>query len=154
MSTFLEKNHRIFAIIGSIVIIGVIFTGLLFGPLNIILPDAFREKLGYSTETIASEINIQLIINFNGFHTDINQSIEIPSNETATAYSILLHANLTVEIEEHSYGIYIKSIEGISEGNNYFWWYLVDGEASSIAANRFDLRQNNASEVNWVYRSF
>ena len=154
MSAFIEKNHKIFAIVGSILIIAIIFSGLLFGPLNMILPDSFREKLGYSTDTADVDITIQLIVNFNGYHTDVNQSIIILANETATVYSVLLLANLTIDIDNYSYGIYVKGIEGIIQDTSHYWWYLVDGKAGSVAANKFDLRQNNASVVNWIYRSF
>ena len=152
MKQFIAKNHKLFAIFGSIIVISIIVSGLIFGPFNSILPESLREKLGYSTPITDQEFFVQLIVNFGGQEGNINQTILFVPNETTTAYSILLKANLTLEIKEYPNGIYISSIEGVSENATHYWQYLVDGDAGIIAANRYDLISNNAQEVSWLYK--
>jgi len=155
MSNFLSKNHKILTIISGIIIIGVIATGLIFGPFNSVLPDSLREKLGYSVESEDDEeITIQLYVYFNGAKDELNVTISFLANQTATAYSILIEANLTVEFENYPNGKYIKSIEGIAENSNHYWKYLVDNEAGTIAADRYNLRTEDTMWVSWLYKEY
>ena len=154
MSNFLTKNHKVLTIIGGIIIIGVITIGLLFGPFNNILPDSFREKLGYSIDSGDEKITVQLYIDFNGARDEINISISFQENQTATVYSILIKANLTVEFENYPNGKYIKSIEGIAEDSNHYWKYLVDDEAGTVAADRYNLRTEGTMRVSWLYNEY
>ncbi|MGC9777940.1 MAG: DUF4430 domain-containing protein [Candidatus Heimdallarchaeota archaeon] len=156
MGNFIEKNYQILSIAGFIVIVLVITGGLIFGPFNEILPETLREKLGYPAEhpNLETEINVQLIVDFNGFHENINETILFGINQTATAYSILTVANLTVKVREYNNGYYVEAIEGIEENSNYSWFYKVDGEAGAIASNRYDLRANNTTFVQWMYQSY
>lgn len=152
MKQFIAKNHKLLAIFGSMIVISIVVSGLIFGPFNSILPDSLREKLGYSNPITDREFTVQLIVNFGGKEGNINQTILFTTNETATAYTILLKANLTLDIEEYPNGIYVNGIEGIAENATHYWQYLVDGIAGSIAANRYDLVSNNAKEVSWLFK--
>ncbi|NHJ87172.1 MAG: hypothetical protein FK734_17040 [Asgard group archaeon] len=156
MGKFLEKNHKILAIVGFIVILGVISCGLIFGPFNEILPDSLREKLGYTLNNADNDtdITVRLIVDFNGYHENINETIFFDANQTATAYSILTTANLTVDIRNFINGIFVEGIEGIKKDANHYWWYLYDGENGEIASNRFDLRANNVQEIIWIYKEY
>lgn len=155
MNNFISKNHKTLAIIGGIIIVLIITSGLLFGPFNGILPDSLREKLGYSVNNdIDNEITVQLFIDFNGELQNINVTITIPANHTATAYSILLQANLTVEYENYPNGKYITSIGGVAEDITHFWQYLVDDVSGNVAADRYDLRAYDSTTVNWIFRTY
>ncbi len=156
MANFIEKNYRLLSIIGFILIIFVITGGLIFGPFNEILPDSLREKLGYSTTStnLDEEIQVRLIVDFNGFLENINQTILIKVNQTASAYTILLLANLTVEVRTFQTGLFIEAIAGIEQTTDNYWKYYVDGSAGSIASDKFDLRENNAQEISWIYKSY
>jgi hypothetical protein len=155
MKKFIEKNYRRLSIIGFVLIVIVISGGLIFGPFNEILPDSLREKLGYSTTStnLDEDIEVRLVVDFNGFRENINQTILIKANNTASAYSILLLANLTVDVKTFPTGLFIEAIAGIEESPDYYWKYYVNGVAGGIASDRFDLRENNAQEVSWMYKS-
>lgn len=156
MANFIEKNYRLLSIIGFILIVFVITGGLIFGPFNEILPDSLREKLGYSTTTINldEDMEVRLIVDFNGVRENINQTILIEANQTANAYTILLLANLSVKVRTFPNGIFIEAIAGIEQTADNYWKYYVDGSAGSIASNKFDLRENNAQEISWIYKSY
>ena len=156
MTKFIEKNYRVLAIIGFILIVFVITGGLIFGPFNEILPDSLRDRLGYPTtsSSLDEEIQVRLIVDFNGLRENINQTILIEANQTASAYSILLLANLSVIARTFPNGLFIEAIEGFEQTTEYYWKYYVDGEAGGIASDRFDLRENNIQEVSWIYKSF
>jgi len=155
VNNFISKNHKILAIIGGIVIVLVITSGLLFGPFNEVLPDSLREKLGYSVNSdIDNEITVQLFIDFDGEQQNINVTITIPANHSATAYSILLQANLTVEYESYPNGKYITSIGGVAEDMTHYWRYLVDNESGNVAADRYDLRSFESKIVSWIFRTY
>lgn len=153
MKQFIEKHHRMFAIIGSVIIIGIIASGLIFGPFNEILPESIRVKLGYDSPTVTDqELIVRLFIDFGTIKDNINQTIIFKANETATAYSILLQANLTVEIDQYPNGIFVLGIEGVTQNSEHYWQYLVDDVAGNIASDRFDLNLNNAQKVSWLYK--
>ncbi|MCG3254325.1 MAG: hypothetical protein KAX09_10765 [Candidatus Heimdallarchaeota archaeon] len=156
MANFIEKNYRLLSIIGFILIVFIITGGLIFGPFNEILPDSLREKLGYSTTSSNwdEDMEVRLIIDFSGFRENINQTILIEANHTASAYTIMLLANLSVEVRIFPSGIFVEAIAGIEQSVDNYWKYYVDGSAGSIASDKFDLRENNAQEISWIYKSF
>jgi len=153
LKQFIEKHHKIFATIGSVIIIGIIASGLIFGPFNEILPDSIRVRLGYDSPSVTDqELIIRLFVDFGTIKDNINQTIIFKANETATAYSILLQANLTVEIDQYPNGIFVLGIEGVTQNSEHYWQYLVDDVAGNIASDRFDLNLNNAQKVSWLYK--
>ncbi|MHA1212955.1 MAG: hypothetical protein ACTSSH_10885 [Candidatus Heimdallarchaeota archaeon] len=147
-----DRKYKIIVIIGSILIALTLTSGLIFGPFNEILPDALREKLGYSSDN-EGEITVRLIINFNGFKENVNTTIFFETNKGATAYSILEATNLTLKIRSYPNGIYLEGIDSIEENSEYSWWYLADGVDGGGAANRFDLRTNNVKIITWIYKT-
>lgn len=153
MKQFIERHHKLLAIIGASIIIVIIGSGLIFGPFNQILPEALRVKLGYvDDENREESITVRLLVNFNGFSANINHSVTFPQNQSANAYSILLLANLTVTIENYQNGIYVKGINGVIQNGNHFWLYSVDGISGTVAADNFNLRANGAEVVIWQYQ--
>ena len=148
----IEKKYKIFTIIGLVFIILVLAGGLIFGPFNSILPEGLRQKLGYGSDQ-EGEIEVRLIVDFSGFKEDINITILFEDNEIATAYSILLEANLSVRIKEYQNGFFVEGIEDIIYTSEYFWWYLADGQSGGVASNRFDLRINNVLIIEWQYKN-
>ena len=137
-------------------IIFIITGGLIFGPFNEILPDSLREKLGYPTTSTSldEEIEVRLIVDFNGFRENINQTVIIEANQNASAYTILLLANLSVDVKTFPNGVFIEAIAGIEQTAENYWKYYVNGVAGGIPSDRFDLRENNAKEVSWIYTSY
>jgi len=149
MTNFIEKNHRLLAIIGSVLVGAIIISGVTLGVLN----DFWRNP-GQEIPEEAKPITVNLFVNFNGFHSNINTTIYFTENQTANGYTILLNANLTVIIDQYPNGVYIRSIEGINQNINHYWWYQVDDNDGYVAADRFDLREANTSQVSWIYRSY
>lgn len=154
MSKITVHKSTILAILGITIVLGIITSGLIFGPFNEILPEAWRERLGYPTETNNdTPFEIRLIVNFGNIQPLENITLSIPINETCTAYSVLLTANFTVEIDQYPSGIFIKGINGVNQDTSYYWWYLVDGISGTLASNKYDLRSNEIKEVTWIYKS-
>ncbi|MHA1124212.1 MAG: hypothetical protein ACTSO7_00900 [Candidatus Heimdallarchaeota archaeon] len=149
MTNFIEKNYRLIAIIGSVLVGAIIIGGVTLGVLN-----DFWKNPGQETPEGAKPITVNLFVNFNGFHSNINTTIYFTENQTANGYTILLNANLTVTIDQYANGVYIRGIEGISQNINHYWWYQVDDIDGHVAADRFNLRDVNASVVTWIYRSY
>ncbi|MBD3189402.1 MAG: DUF4430 domain-containing protein [Candidatus Heimdallarchaeota archaeon] len=154
MSNFVKKHYKTLTIIGSVFILAVVVSGLIFGPFNEILPESLRKRLGYSSDPSEESLEVNLFINFNGYGENVNRSLSFLANQTATAYSILLQANLSVESKSFAQGIFIEAIEGVYQDNDHFWWYLVDGEDGTVASNRCNLREKNAKKVTWIYKSY
>jgi hypothetical protein len=155
MKEFIKQNHKILGIIGSLCLAGIIIAGLIFGPLNIVLPRDLRERLGYLAPTSEPyPISVDLFVDFNGAKEVINLTVHFKANQTATAYSILLQANLSVSVnEEYSFGVYITGIEGIKQDAVHYWWYLIDGENGLVAADKCNLRTLQAKAVSWIYKT-
>ena len=149
MPNFIEKNYRLIAIIGSVLVVAIIIGGVTLGVLN----DFWRNPEQVVPEGL-EPITVNLFVEFNGFHSNINTTINFTENQTANVYTILINANLTVTIDQYPNGVYIQSIEGIGQSANHYWWYQVDGVDGHVAANRFNLREVNASQVIWIYRSY
>jgi len=149
MTNFIEKNYRLIAIIGSVVVGAIIISGVTIGVLN----DFWRNP-GQEIPGEVKPITVNLLVDFNGFHSNINTTIHFTENQTANAYTILINANLTVTFDQYPNEVFIRSIEGISQDTNHYWWYIVDGIDGHVAANRFNLREVNASQVLWIYRSY
>ena len=149
MPNFIEKNYRLIAIIGSVLVGAIIIGGVTLGVLN----DFWRNPEQVVPEGV-EPITVNLFVEFNGFHSNINTTINFTENQTANAYTILINANLTVIVDQYPNGVYIQSIEGIGQSANHYWWYQVDGVDGHVAANRFNLREVNASQVIWIYRSY
>jgi len=148
-----EKQLKGTIIAGALVIMSVIIGGLIFGPFNEILPDSLREKLGYTTSETGT-ITTQLYVDFNAARENVNLTIIFQENETATAYTILLKANLTVQIKEYQQGIYVEGIEGVLQNATHYWWYQIDGQDGVIAANRLNLRSNEVQTVTWLFKHY
>ena len=110
------------------------------------------DKIRLSTGCF-TEIEVRLIVDFSGHRVNINQTITIEANNTASAYSILLLANLTVKVKTFPNGLFIEAIEGIEQTPENYWKYYIDGEAGGIASDKLDLREYNAKEVKWIYTS-
>lgn len=147
MTKFIEENYRLIAIIGSVLVGAIIISGVTLGVLN-----DFWKNPGQEIPEGVKPITVDLFVNFNGFHTNINTTIYFTENQTANAYTILVNANLTVTFDQYPNGVYIRSIEGISQNANHYWWYQVDGIDGHVAADRFNLREVNATQVIWIYR--
>ncbi|MHA1628625.1 MAG: DUF4430 domain-containing protein [Candidatus Heimdallarchaeota archaeon] len=148
-----ERKMKLITVAGVMLIATVIIGGLIFGPFNKLLPESLRRKLGYDTTT-TGVITARLIVDFNGARVNVNTTITFQENETATAYSILIKANLTLKIKEYQQGIYIEGIEGVTQNATHFWWYQINGKDGTVAANRLDLRSYSAWLVSWIFRRY
>jgi hypothetical protein len=149
----MNKTTRIILIsVGSVLVLFVIISGIMVGPLSHTLPPAVRDWLGINTtEQNNEEIYIQLVVDSKD--SCFNESIRFQKQEKATAYTILLQANLTVKINtNYQYGIFIEAINGIEQNATHSWLYYIDGEEGTIAADKCDLRSNGASQVFWGFQ--
>ncbi len=64
----------------------------------------------------------------------------------------LLQRNHRVETKDSSFGTFVTAVDGVSQTDNSFWLYYVDGKAGEAAADK-TTTQNNQT-VEWRYESF
>lgn len=61
----------------------------------------------------------------------------------------LLQENADVEFEQYDFGVFVKSINGVSGDNEYFWSLYVNGEQSVTGADQTFLEEGDL--VEWRY---
>ena len=50
---------------------------------------------------------------------------------------------LDIIMEDSQYGKYITSILGITEGDNYYWSYYINGEYASVGISNCEIEENS-----------
>lgn len=48
--------------------------------------------------------------------------------------------NLDIQMQDSEYGKYITSIQGISEGDNYYWSYYINEEYATVGVSNCEIK--------------
>lgn len=101
----------------------------------------FNINKGSSTEDNTNQEK-QIVINvFNKENTEIyNKTIETKENKLVDVLKTI--EDLDIEMEDGQYGEYIKSVLGISEGDNYYWSYYINYEYASVGVSNCEISEN------------
>ncbi len=75
------------------------------------------------------------------------------NGQELTAFSLLKEAadakKLTMDTQQYSFGVFVKSIESYKSGANKSWIYFVNGKSGTIAADKYTLMPGD--KVEWKY---
>lgn len=86
-------------------------------------------------------------------YLDETHTFELESSEIKTAYDLLLFAQkegkVTVDTKQYDFGVFIESIGGVANSNDFVWIYYVNGESASVGADKYELK--NGDSVEWRY---
>lgn len=89
-----------------------------------------------SNDTSLSEVSQSKIINLNG-------------EEGKSVYD-LLKAQNQVEASDSSFGVMIKSINGLASNDKEFWLYSVNGTPAEVAADKYISKTGD--QIVWEYK--
>jgi hypothetical protein len=64
----------------------------------------------------------------------------------------LLERNHKVEKQDTPYGVFVRSIDGVTQTENSVWLPYVDGQALSESADK--AQTSNGQTINWRYETF
>ena len=90
--------------------------------------------------------NVELTIDY-GNTTQVSYT-----NLTGSTVFDILNQTTTVTYTQYAYGLFIESINGISNnegGSGYYWQYWVNEELGPVAADQYVL--SDSGEVLWKY---
>ena len=84
--------------------------------------------------------------------TDQTQQKVITYNgvEGKTAYD-LLREKYQVEADTSSFGVMVKSINGLAATDKEFWLYSVNGQQPSVAADKYQTKTGD--KIEWDYKA-
>lgn len=87
-------------------------------------------------DTITNKTFGQEIINYDGI-------------EGKTAYD-LLKEKYKVEADQSSFGVMVKSIDGLKNSDNKFWLYSVNDKQPEVAADKYTTKAGD--KIKWEYK--
>lgn len=79
------------------------------------------------------------------------KSITYQGENGKTVYDIL-KAKYTVKADQSSYGVLVKSINGLKATDKEFWLYSVNGKSGEVAADK--QTTVNSDRITWEYKGF
>ena len=150
MNYYLNKIK--FLVLASLILlVGFLFTWFKF--INVGKPGqntASENQLG-TTITPQQKSFAGLFVNFGNGKIKAYEAVEINTNETA--YSLLLkkmnETGSPIITKKFNQGIMVESIDNISASSSYFWSYSVNGQAGTLAADKYILKDKDL--VEWKY---
>jgi hypothetical protein len=81
----------------------------------------------------------------------VTKTVIYQGEDNKTALELLQKSH-QVEVTESSIGTFVKSIDGISQTENAYWLYYIDGQPGEVAADKAVTK--NGQTVEWRYESF
>ena len=98
-----------------------------------------------------AKINVGIDVDYGNGKVISYDSLEVNNGETA--YSLLVkkmqEKNVTVKTKTYDYGTMVQSIDNIEASATNYWAYSVNGQAGSVAADKYVLK--NGDLVEWKY---
>lgn len=79
------------------------------------------------------------------------KTITYSGEDGKTVYDIL-NENYQVEADTSSFGVMVKSINGLAATDSEFWLYSVNGESGNVAADKAVTKSDDT--VLWEYKGF
>jgi hypothetical protein len=150
MKYYLNKL-KFLVLAGLILFVGFIFTW--FKIINIGKPGQnVTDGSGVAvTITPGQKSYANLYVDFGNGKVISYEALNIEANDTA--YSLLVkkmnETGIVVQTKKYDFGLMVESIDNISASSTYFWSYLINGQAGSVAADKYILQDNDVIE--WKY---
>jgi hypothetical protein len=92
-----------------------------------------------------NQIPVKLIINFSGYSQEFSTTVQ----ENSTAFDLL---NRFVPIDYTDYpgaGVFINRIGNISNSNDKYWMFYVNGSLASVGLSAYLINQSVAIEMRY-----
>lgn len=92
------------------------------------------------------------------FHKEVAHTTEVQSKvveyDGRAGQSVydLLKANNDVQADTSSFGVMVKSINGLSQTDKEFWTYTVNGAMAEVGADKYITKDND--KVKWELKGF
>jgi len=81
----------------------------------------------------------------------VQKEVSYEGVDGKTAYQLLTELH-QVQADSSSVGVMVKSIDGISQTDNEFWLYDVNGKEPSVGADKYETKSGDI--VRWQLKSF
>lgn len=107
-------------------------------------------------KTITKNITTEKVTNRATVTIENVGSFPVELKTDDTAMSILLRAgkdyHFAVDYDTYSFGVFVKSINGINPKNNQFWAFYYNGSFSNVGASAQKIK--NGDQIFWQLSSF
>ena len=97
-------------------------------------------KSGKKEETKTDLKNVQIVV-----YSKENKSVYNEKVSTKKKYLIDVlkeQEELKIKTEDSQYGEFITSIKGLSQGDNYYWNYYIDGEYAQVGVSQYEIKND------------
>ena len=145
--------NKLGVLIAAIVIVFIGFVFIWFRYVNLsITPSTSEEKqTDILTTTPQEKMKASLYVDFgNGRNVSYD---DVLLNRNESAYTLLINkmneTNTVVITRKYDFGMMVESIDNVKQSGTYFWSYSVNGQAGSIAADKYILKDGDI--VEWKY---
>lgn len=125
-----------------------------------------NNKIDLSVMNIVAMIIVLAIFGFIGYfsaqknnvNTDLNtqavaavQAIAYDGEDGKNALD-LLKSKAEIQTQDSSIGVFVISINGVSNSNDHFWMFYVNGELAQVSADQYTTK--NGDKIEWRYDQF
>lgn len=113
------------------------------------LSGSFKEEAsgGGSSQSV---VTVSVYVDSSAVGNPVSGGATATFAQGATVYDALLACGFAVDPQPSPFGVYVRSIGGLSEGNHGSGWkYSVNGEVPMMACDKYAL--NDGDVVSWFY---
>jgi hypothetical protein len=112
---------------------------------------ALKQHTNFLNSEIESDSETKpdsLIINQKKTNSIINSYEFTATNSSQTPFS-LLNDSEEVEYDQYDFGVFVTSINGQENNNDYFWAIYINGELAQQASDQIELEVGDQVEWRW-----
>lgn len=125
-----------------------------------------KNEIGLSPMNIVAMIIVLAIFGFIGFFAaQKNDTNSKPAEQSVAAVQAiaydgengknaldLLKSKAEIQTQDSSIGVFVISINGISNSEDHFWMFYVNGELAQVSADQYTTQ--NGDKIEWRYDQF
>ena len=125
-----------------------------------------KNKIGFEPMNVVAMVIVLAIFGFIGFFAAGKSDVNTDSNTQAVAaiQAIaydgedgqnaldLLKSKAEIQTQDSSIGVFVISINGISNSEDHFWMFYVNGELAQVSADQYTTK--NGDKIEWRYDQF
>lgn len=125
-----------------------------------------KKEIGLSPMNVLAMIVVLAIFGFIGFFAaQKNDTNSQPAEQSVAAVQAiayngedgknaldLLKSKAEIQTQDSSIGVFVISINGISNSEDHFWMFYVNGELAQVSADQYTTK--NDDKIEWRYDQF
>lgn len=93
----------------------------------------------------SNQIPVKLIVNYSGY----SQTFDVNVSENTTAFD-LLKGHVKIAYKDYpGMGVFINSIENVSNSQDNYWMFYVDGNLSGVGVSAYVINQSTVIEMRY-----